>query len=719
MSIIDKPEILAPAGSMEALVAAVRCGANAVYLGGQAFSARQSAANFDKSQLREGVALAHSHGVLVYQAINTLVAGEQWGLLLETLENAAVNGVDGLIVQDLGVVRAVKKHLPDMPLHASTQCSIHSKAGLEMAKILGFSRVVLARELSKSELRDLSDEAKNLGLETEVFVHGALCMSVSGQCYMSAAIGSRSANRGMCAGCCRLPFAPPEEDEESYALSLKELSLVEHLGELRDMGVNALKIEGRMRRPEYVAAATLACREALAQRPYETQWNALKSVFSRSGFTDGYYSNQRDPKMFGARSKEDVLKAGEVLPGLAALYKNESKADGLTFDVTLKSGSPVSLTASNRTGISVTVSGGLPEAAVKAAPGMPQITALLAKLGGTVYELDGVSGELEPGFLLSAAGWNALRREAVALMDEARLKRAFPGYVFSQVAVSQETVKEPILSQNPPALGPKLRIKCDSQNQLEYLWNGLEGQNVGWILPLKLIVWLRNQYQNLPQKLDNVWLSLPRFDPADTGIADLETCKKLGVYRLYAQNLAHAAMGLKQDFQICAGFGMNIFNREALGLLKDLGVEEAECSFELKLTQVNRLEGLMPMGLTVYGFLPLMLLRNCPRKGLTQCSGPENLHRHCSLKDRTGRIFPLWQTSPGSCQVLELLNCNPLYMADRLRELPENGFLVLRMTKESMEEALERVFQYLEGTAPAETGHGATHTRGLYYRGVE
>lgn len=714
MSIIGKPEILAPAGSMEALVAGVRCGANALYLGGQAFSARQSAANFSKSQLAEGVSIAHKHGVLVYQAINTLVEKGQWGLLLESLREAAEAGVDGLIIQDLGVVRAVKKHLPSMAIHASTQCSIHSKSGLEMAKMLGFSRVVLARELSKSELKFLTHTAAELGLETEVFVHGALCMSVSGQCYMSAAIGSRSANRGMCAGCCRLPFAPPERPEEAYALSLKELSLVEHLRELADMGVTALKIEGRMRRPEYVAAATLCCREALAEKSYETQWEALKSVFSRSGFTEGYYSDRRDPEMFGARRKEDVLKAGEVLPGLAALYKNESKSDGLTFNFTLKPGVPLRLQAVNREGIQVEVSGGEPEAALKTPPGLPQITALLSKLGGTVYELDGVSGQLEPGYLLSAAGWNALRREAVALMDEERLRRAFPGHKFMEGKDLEE--KSPAA---PPPLAPKLRIKCDSKAQLETLWNGLTAQDVGWILPFELVVWLREKFTDLPQKLENIWLSLPRFDPMDEGEKNLQAAKNLGVRRLYAQNLGHIAMGLREAFEVCAGFGMNIFNEEAMWLLKDLGVREAECSFELKVSQINRLNGPLPLGATAYGYLPLMLLRNCPRRGLARCRGPESPERQCELEDRTGRIFPLWQTAPGSCEVLELLNCTPLYMADRLRELPENSFLVLRMTRETPDEALERVFQYLEERGLTETGHEAGHTRGLYYRGVE
>ena len=291
---MNKVEILAPVGSMEALKAAVRCGANAVYLGQKNFSARKNSQNFDEEELLEAVAYAHQRGVQVHQALNILVFDHELDALKGCIRAACQAGVDALIVQDLGVASIVKALAPDLPLHASTQMAIHSPAGVKAAEELGFSRVVLARELSREEIARIR---KSTPLQLEVFVHGAHCMCVSGQCYMSAMFGGKSGNRGQCAQPCRLPFTVEGQGEN--VLSLKDMSLVEKLPLLQEMGIDSVKIEGRMKRPEYVAAAVTACRMALAgERP---DLHSLQAVFSRSGFTSGYFDAKVDKTMFGFR----------------------------------------------------------------------------------------------------------------------------------------------------------------------------------------------------------------------------------------------------------------------------------------------------------------------------------------------------------------------------------------------------------------------------------
>lgn len=330
------PEILAPAGSEESLLAALRCGADAVYVGGKLFSARQNAANFDLPQLQHAVELCHLYGAKLYLTVNTLIFESEFPSLVQFLQAAMEMGVNAFLVQDLGVLRLIRRMSPDVPVHASTQMTIHTPEGAHWAKQHGISRVVVSRELSREEIAAVCQT----GVEVETFVHGALCMSVSGQCGLSAVIGSRSANRGRCAQACRLPFSA-KGAKNVCTLSLKDLCLVPYLAELAQDGVASLKIEGRCKRPEYVAAAVTALVQARAGE--EPDLDTLRAVFSRSGFTDGYYTGKRQ-QMFGTRQKEDVLQAKEVLPHLAQLYQKPTPQIALTMDVRVQTGEPAALT---------------------------------------------------------------------------------------------------------------------------------------------------------------------------------------------------------------------------------------------------------------------------------------------------------------------------------------------------------------------------------------
>ena len=446
MNKTGKPEVLAPAGSLESVYAAVRCGADGVYAGGKLFSARANAVNFSDGELKAAVEYCHLHGVKIYRAMNTVIFDSEAEEFCEEVRKSAEAGVDGLIIQDMGGAYLAAVTVPDMPRHGSTQMTVHTPLGAKAAECAGFCRIVPARELSLAEIKRICDT----GIETEVFVHGAQCMCLSGQCYMSALIGSRSANRGQCAQACRLPFsAYVKNKEEYYALSLKDMSLVSHIGELTEAGCASFKIEGRMKRPEYVAAAVTAVRKSVdGESDLSGDIARLEAVFSRSGFTDGYLTGKTGKEMFGHRRKEDVVSADRVLPELAAMYKDEKKSGGIGFEFTANAGKPSSLRFSSGD-IRGEVTGMIPEAARNRSLSSDDVTKQLSKLGGTRYELTDIKCSIDEGITLPASELNRLRREAVSECDRLTVERNTPTYditVFSPgKAAAQNDRSEPAI----------------------------------------------------------------------------------------------------------------------------------------------------------------------------------------------------------------------------------------------------------------------------------
>ena len=417
MSIRFRPEILAPVGGPEQLLAAVRCGADAVYFGLSGFNARRNAENFGGDDLRQRIEYCHERGVRVHITVNTLVLDSELSEMRKTVDAACAAGADALIVQDLAVASYAKKHWPQVELHASTQMAVHNAEGVKMAQSLGFKRIVLARELSLPEIRDIYD---NTGADLEVFVHGAHCMSVSGLCYLSSMIGGRSGNRGLCAQPCRLDCSVCGR---AHALSLKDLSYVQHIEELADAGVKSLKIEGRMKRAEYVAASVTACREAIeGKRP---DMETLKAVFSRSGFTDGYLTGKRDVSMFGYRTKEDVVAAEDVLADLAKLYEKEPQTVPADILLYVQEGEPSQLSVSCKSSmgedISVTVLGAVPQTAKTLPITEEYARRSLSKTGGTPYYLNDLTLCAGDGLMLPSSALNELRRRALEELGKARI----------------------------------------------------------------------------------------------------------------------------------------------------------------------------------------------------------------------------------------------------------------------------------------------------------
>ncbi len=301
------PELLSPAGSPEALRAAVASGADAVYFGASGFNARMNAKNFTAEDMRDSIAFCHDRGVRVYLTLNTLVYDRELSDFFATAEEAYLSGADALIVADLGGAAALRRHLPDMPLHASTQMSAHNSEAARELAALGFSRVVMARELSRESIVTFTSRSP---IETELFVHGALCVCHSGQCLFSSMVGGRSGNRGECAQPCRLPYAG------GYHMSLKDLSLARYIPEIIESGTASLKIEGRMKPPEYVSAVTRVWRALLdeGRGASQKEMEYLADIFSRQGFTDGYFTSHIDHKMLGIRSERDKRRTPSTPP---------------------------------------------------------------------------------------------------------------------------------------------------------------------------------------------------------------------------------------------------------------------------------------------------------------------------------------------------------------------------------------------------------------------
>lgn len=674
-----QPEILAPAGSMESLIAALRCGADAVYVGGVAYSARSSAANFDLPQLAEAARLCHIYGAKLYLAVNTLLTDRELDGFSAFIREAAACGVDACIVQDLGVLQLIRQIVPEMPLHASTQMSIHSVEGAMQAMALGCQRVVAAREMSAADLQKLCD----LPLEIEVFVHGALCMSVSGQCSFSAIVGGRSANRGRCAQACRLPWKTPD-GKSPAALSLKDLSLVQHVRKLREMGTASFKIEGRMKRPEYVAAAVTALRMALAGEQPDLE--TLRSVFARSGFTDGYFTGKK-LDMFGYRTKEDVTAAQKVFQSLQNTYKKPRKCDEIAFFMTLSPDMPAELTASDTMGNTVSVPGDIPQTAQRIPLDTATLQKHLQKLGDTIFS--GCTAELENphGLTLSAASCNAMRRDAVAALYNARAGRNHPAYTIAQDGFHPpEAIRQAERSS-------VIRLHVRTKQQIA------AAEGMGYIICVPVSS-ARNAAPDL-----SIYLESPRI------IADEERYRRVladlrnkGFRHLLCHNLADVKIGGELGFILHGGYGLNCANRMTAESLQKQGLQDVTGSYELRLSALTRLGEILPVGAFVYGRLPMMLLRHCPIRAQEGCRG-----QGCYLTDRTGQKFPL----VCSGDYMELCNAQTLWLADKQHALQQLDFWDMYFTEESPKQMQQIISAYESGCSDIPQ----SRTNGLYFKG--
>ena len=672
-------EILAPVGGKEQLLAAVRSGADAVYFGASSFNARRNADNFTDEEFIGAVKYCRERGVKAYITLNTLMKESEKNELLSTVRLIAESGADAVIIQDLGVLSILKKACPDIPVHASTQMACHNVSGARLLEKLGFSRIVLARELSIREIKEIT---ASVNTEIEVFVHGAHCMSASGMCYMSSFLGARSGNRGLCAQPCRLNFRYKNRE---YALSLKDMCLAGKTDELISAGVTSLKIEGRMKRPEYVSAAVSAYKNAVRGNIPDTR--LLQSIFSRSGFTDGYATGKRDLSMFGYRTKEDVVAANDVLSGVANTYRNENPLIPVNMNFYANENESSRLEISD--GINtVSVTGAVPEKAEKVALNEEAAVKNLGKLGSTFYFADSISCDIGEGLMLRASDINALRRAATDELTRVRGEKA--GYAFL------------VPSEKPRSY----RMKDGRELRLMFEKISSVPEN---ITADKIILPLRELYKNtefVKKYADILVASLPAliYPEGEERIQkELGMLFSLGVKYALCDNIGAVEIAKSEGFTCLGGALLNIINSDAAEYLYTIGVRDITLSPEMSFREMKTVRTRAKTGFTAYGFVPLMHFRCCPLKGENGCGECKG---RGEITDRIGEKFTVLCKEK---QYSVLYNTVPLYVGDKT--LPESDFVTLAFTTESPDEVRKITEAFINKKALA-----GKKTAGLYER---
>lgn len=666
------PELLSPAGTMECFYAAVEAGADAVYVGGELFSARAFAGNFSREELSRAVVYAHAYGVKLYVAVNTLLFDGELPEALDYVGYLDEIGVDAVIVADMGLAAAIALQYPRLPMHASTQASVHDSTAASAAAALGFSRVVPARELSRENIAALVEETPT---EIEVFLHGALCVCHSGQCLFSSLVGGRSGNRGACAQPCRLPY------REGYALSLKDLCLADYIPDLIELGVASLKIEGRMKSASYVYGVTRIYRRLLDERRAATaeEKATLARLFSRSGFTDGYFVSSLGKEMLGVRSQKDKDESRTIEERPFSPKPIQIEAEAV-----LEAGRPASL--SLRYGaISVTATGEAPEAAKAAALTEEDVAARLMKLGATPFALEkeNLKLTLEEGLFLPVSAQNALRRDAAALLcaalasqrekNGAARHRAFEGGEAHAISTGASEKEEAALSpalifEKTPRLlaSPSLDLPKGRALKTALLYNAALLDKVDF------------------SDFDTVFLPLLRYFEAKTapnGVAlppvlpDSERkeakrllikAKEKGAKFALCGGLGTALLAAEVGLAVVGDFRLNVTNSYSAAAYKAMGFSAFLLSPELSAEKIRALgEG----GAIVYGRIPLMITERCFTKDIASCS----LCDRAALHDRMDVAFPLMREYGHRTLIFNSL---PTYMGDKRALLSRLGLVL-------------------------------------------
>ena len=690
-------ELLAPAGSMEALRAAVQNGANAVYLGCGQFNARQGAKNFTIQTLSEAVKYCHIRGVQVHLTLNTLVSDKETSACCDLIRQAAACGVDAFIVQDLGVVQLCRQIAPAVPIHGSTQLTVHSLPGVLLCAAWGMSRVVLSRELSREEIAYI---CQNSPIEIEVFAHGALCMGYSGQCYLSAAIGGRSGNRGRCAQPCRQSYGYGRW-EHKYPLSLKDNCLVHYLQTLKTMGVASLKLEGRMKRPEYVATVTKVYREALDQgNVTRQQEKQLLTAFNRQGFTDGYYAAKTGSHMFGIRDEKAEDQAW--LKEARTTYENaENGLVPIVFTATVTSRSS-GLAVTDPEGRTCSVNGPVPEVARTVELTQEALASRLEKTGGTPYHCIETRCNIEPGLTLSAAAINSMRRDVLNQLTALRARNDAP--------VLSRPHRVPHYQGN--SIHPVFTIQVTSREQITGRLLNMEPAVL--YVPLHLLA--KDTWTAILAQKVRVCAVLPRI-VHDSEIPKLKehlrSLKELGIREALVGNLGLLIPVRECGFAARGDFGLNLYNSRSMQVARDLELRSACLSFEMTLPQIRDVSKAVPSEILAYGRLPLMVTENCLIKGKT---GACTCHlAPAKLMDKTGAEFPIIKDG-NSCRSI-LLNGKKLNWLDRQDDLSRLGLWAIRLSF-TTENPKEVDLVLASALRPTPFDPGAC-TRGLYLRGLD
>ena len=655
------PELLAPAGSFDCLVAAIRGGADAIYVGGKKFGARAYAKNFDSEELSRAVTYAHLHKRKIYVTLNTLILDREMEEALEYARELYRMGVDALIVADLGLVRVLREHLPDFELHGSTQMSVHNSLGADEAYKLGCARVVLARELSKENIRLTTEKSLP---EIEVFLHGALCVCHSGQCLFSSMVGGRSGNRGECAQPCRLPY----NGENNYPISLTDLCLAEHIRALCDSGVASLKIEGRMKSPEYVYTVTSIYRRLLDEYRSATseEMSELRAAFSRGGFTDKYFTDRIFEKMTGTRGEDDkeFSRAMKLAP-----TEIQRKRVSAIAEFALDKPSRLTLTDGEKT---VTAEGASPRPAENRPLTEADLKDRLSKMGTTYLALspEDIEIRLEEGINLSPAEINALRRGAAEAFEDTKrpLPEAppltptkstynLPKAELSALFLSRESYLDAIKASDVTRGISKTFLPLFSYRE----GDGVNGVYIPPVITESEIPFIREK---------------------------MKMAKNAGILYALVGNIGHIPLVKEFGFTPFGDFRLNVMNSYTGDAYAELGIEDLILSPELTLPQARDIGGY-----TIHlGRIPLMLTERCFVKENFGCQRCNKAY----LEDRKGERFPIIREFEHRNLIL---NSRLTYMGDKKADLASarltRGHFIF--STESGEEILRLIAAYQNG----------------------
>lgn len=665
------PELLAPAGSAEALYAAVSAGADAVYFGVGAFNARMNAKNLSQNELADAISYCRRLGVKVYVTLNTQLYGGEVYEAANAARELYELGADAFITADIGLARVLRSVYPEIELHASTQMTGQNEMSATALESMGFSRMVAPRELSLDDIRALCQGSP---IETEIFVHGALCVSASGQCLLSSVIGGRSGNRGQCAQPCRLPYSCGTR--QGYPLSLKDLCLASHMVELIDSGAASLKIEGRMKSADYVYGVVKTYRRLLDERRNATadEIKTLERLFSRSGFTDGYFIGKKDSSMLGIRTEEDK-KASNAAEG--GKYRGERRL-ALRIRAEFFADRPPMLYGTAYRGgreICASVTGERLPCADCPTLSQERICDNLAKLGATVYraEKTEITGAENARFPISEI--NALRRALCERIDTAALGVREPLEKRDVRGTSSARKASPD-AKGRGALGCTAYFACaDRVTEAATAYFG------------RIYVPLM-QYVKLSSPANNIGVAFPPVVfPHETAevIAAAKKAADMGCRYALITNLWQIETAKRLGFELCGDLRLGICNAESAAEVGDMGLDRFIVSSE-----AGRMPAAgIPRGQVIYGALPVMTLEKCAiREICGKALPPINACRYCDthgfsyLRDRLGIKFPIAREYKHRNVIF---NSVPIYMGDK-KDGMDCEFYHYIFTTESREE---------------------------------
>ena len=631
-------ELLAPAGTFNCLKAAVNSGADAVYFAGKSFGARSYAGNFSNDEIFAAVDYCHLRGVKTYVTVNTMTFDREFDELEKLIYTLTRAGADGVIVQDMGVLRFIREISPDIELHASTQMTVHSADGVKALEKLGVSRVVLSRELSGKEIADI---VKSVNAEVEVFVHGAMCMSYSGQCLMSSVIGGRSGNRGRCAQPCRLTFSPDGKNPRHY-LSLKDMSYASHITEMSDIGVASLKIEGRMKGEAYVSKVVSVYRKLIDEKRYptENELEELNNIFFRGGLSDGYYTGKTGKNMFAFDKPDNpYLKNDEefIIPKDRQVNTELSAYIGVGEVplLTLKCGE-----------VQASVSGCEPVAkAEKRAATVSSVIGQLSKTGGTAFKITDFKIELSDNAFIPMSALNELRRDAIEALENKILEE----YKNKRLRKYSKEIKVQKQCVN-------FGFTCSVLNMEQYRAVKDYGFRLIYI-PMHIV---KKNIDELLPDIERVVISPPvilRSAERDEHKKAMSKLKEFGFDKAEVHTID--TIGICVGFKLYGGQRLNIANSMAVSEYADMNFQSLCLSAELNIAQMGDISGSIEKEIIIYGKIPLMITENCILKNMDKCV--------CGgmgkLIDRTGAEFTV--IKDGDICRSVVLNNVPLYTADK------------------------------------------------------